>query len=106
MKDKIFGFGHLSSRFLIALFFYTGIIPIVYQCVVFGKQVYATHFVETTVKEGDWYTGKTINDLPITIFQGTVAFLVSIVMWKVICELLLIVVRYFETKSKCRDSGR
>lgn len=100
MKDKIFRFGSLSSRVLITILFYTGIIPIFYQSVAFGKQVYASHFVQTTVKEGDWYTGKTINDLPISVFQGTVAFLVSIVMWKVICELLLIIVRYFEIKNK------
>lgn len=106
MKDKILGFGNFSSRLLISLLFYTGIIPIFYLSVAFGKRVYASHFVQTTVKEGDWYTGKTINDLPISVFQGTVAFLVSIVMWKLICELLLIVFRYFETKSNTGYSGR
>ena len=86
MKSKIFKFGQISSNTLITILFYTGLIPIIYQSFVFGKTVYLNNFIHTTVKVDGLYTGKVINNLPLGVFQGVIAFLILIIIWKVICE--------------------
>ncbi len=98
--EKIFKFGEITSKTLVTILFYTGILPIIYQSIEFGKTVYLNNFVEITVKNGDWYTGKEINNLPLGIFQGVIVFLISIIIWKVICEIIFIMVRYFEINSR------
>ncbi|TCZ68559.1 hypothetical protein E0485_24330 [Paenibacillus albiflavus] len=99
MEDKIFKFGRIPANTLLTILFYTGILPIMYQAFVFGRKVYLNNFIQTQVKEGNWYIGKEINNLPLGVLQGVIVFIISIIIWKVICELILIVVRYFEIKN-------
>lgn len=96
MGKKVFQIGEIPSKILITILFYTGFIPILYKSVLFGKTVYLTHTYQKTIKVGDWYTGEEVNNLPLGIFQGVILFLIAVVIWKVVCEIIFIVVRYFE----------
>lgn len=102
MRNRIFKFGHLSAHTLAALLFYAGTVPLAYVSTVFGKRVYATHFIQTGVQEGNWYKGKEINNMPMGILQGTVLFIILIVIWKVVCESAYLILRYLEKKNRER----
>lgn len=96
MEKKIYQFGEISSKLLISLLFYTGIIPILYKSTAFGKSVYLHNTYETTIRVGDYYTGKEVNNQPLGVFAGVVFFLIAIIIWKIVCELIFIIIRYFE----------
>jgi hypothetical protein len=99
MKNVFLKFGNTGSYELVLVLFYIGIIPIAYKCIQFGKWVYLNNTYQITVKQGDWFTGKEVNHLPLGIFQGVILFIVSIIIWKIICEMLLIVLKYFERRN-------
>ncbi|MCP1305719.1 hypothetical protein [Paenibacillus tyrfis] len=94
----MFKFGETPPIRLIKVLFYTGWIPIAYKAALFGEEIYSTSTYMTTVKEGYFDTAKAVNDLPKGIVYGVVAFVVAVVIWKIFCEILLIVLRFFESR--------
>lgn len=90
--------GRIEAVTLISILFYTGIIPIVFKSIGFGKNVFLNNTYQIIVKEGEWFTGKEVNNLSLGIFQGILHFIISIIIWKIVCEILLIILRYFEGK--------
>ncbi|WP_088833174.1 hypothetical protein [Paenibacillus tyrfis] len=99
MWNKLFKFGETPPIRLITVLFYTGWIPIAYKAILFGEEIYRTNTYMATVKEGYFYTAKAVNDLPKGFVYGVVAFAVAVVIWKIFCEILLIVLRFFESSK-------
>ncbi len=99
MWNKLFKFGETPPIRLITALFYTGLIPIAYKAQQFGTEIYATNTYMAMVKEGYFYTSKAVNDLPKGVVYGFVAFVSAAVIWKVFCEILLIMVRFFESRK-------
>lgn len=99
MWNKLFKFGETPLIRLITVLFYAGWIPIAYKAALFGEEIYRTNTYMATVKEGYFYTAKAVNDLPKGFVYGVVAFAVAVVIWKVFCEILLIILRFFESSK-------
>lgn len=106
MEKKIFKFGEISSKVLITVLFYTGIIPIIHKSIAFGKTVYLSNTYQRTVKVGDYYTEKEVNNLLLGVFEGLVLFIVLVIFWKVVCELLYIIIRYFEKPNDNKEDSK
>lgn len=106
MEKKWFTFGHIPAIHLVTLLFYTGLIPIVYKAIAFGKSTSLQHTIMKTVPDGrGMYTGIEVPNASLGILYGLLAFAIGVVVWKVVCEILLIVLRYFERARNVDKHG-
>lgn len=94
-------FGSITAQKAITILFYLGITPLFISSFLFGKNVYLTnqYFKDVSwIENGTrWYTQYEANNLPLGIFLGIIYFVIGILTWKIICELLIIIFRCFET---------
>jgi uncharacterized membrane protein SirB2 len=95
------GFGNITAQRAITILFYSGIIPLFISSIMFGKNIYLTNkylkvisYIQNGAERSAQYEA---NNLPLGIFLGSIYFVVGVIMWKIICELLIIIFRCFET---------
>jgi hypothetical protein len=100
MVSKFLTFGSISVEKLSKLIFGTGAIGILIAACIGGRNVYLTHAYDTLIKQGDWYTGAQVNNLPLGIAYGVVYFLLGTLSWRLICEIVYIILTYFKTNTK------
>jgi hypothetical protein len=100
LKD-FFTLGKLSISYVIQKIFYLGTIFIAFKAYLFGKGIYLTH---TYIKDisyyengQHWYTSTEAQNTPLAILGFIVFFIVVLIMWKFICELLVKFFSYFES---------
>jgi hypothetical protein len=95
------GFGNITAQRAMTILFYLGITPLFISSIMLGKYIYLTnkYFKNTTYKENgsQWFTQVEANNLPLGIFLGIIYYVIGIQIWKIICELLIIIFRCFET---------
>ncbi|WBW97100.1 hypothetical protein [Oceanirhabdus sp. W0125-5] len=94
-------FGVISAKNAIEILFYLGIFPILMKAIAYGKVMYLSHmyekeisFIENGMRH---YTYRMVNNLPLGIFTGILYFVFGVLIWKIICELLIMIFRCFET---------
>jgi Na+/H+-translocating membrane pyrophosphatase len=92
--------GKTTSYKAITILFYVGIISILVKSILIGKitSVYTTYdkpieFMRDGVM---WHSSVRADNVPLGIFLGILSFIIFVVIWKVICELLIIIFRGFE----------
>lgn len=94
-------FGNITAKKAITILFYLGSIPLIISSIMIGRYIYLTneyHKGITYIENGTrWYTEARVNNLPLGVLSGIVYFVVGIFTWKIICELLMIIFRCFET---------
>lgn len=100
LKD-FFTLGKLSVSYIIHKIFHLGIIFIAYRAYLFGRVVYLTCTYEKQIRHIEGrdlysYTSVTKNNTSLAILAFIVSFIVVVVMWKFICELLVKFFSYFE----------
>jgi len=87
-------FGNITAKKAIIILFYLGSIPLIISSIMIGRYIYLTnqYYKGITYMENGtrWYTEAKVNNLPLGILSGIVYFVVGIVIWKIVCELLLI----------------
>ena len=95
------GFGNITAQSAIVTLFYLGIMPLALSSFFVGKNIYLTNqylkdisYLENGMQ---WYTQTEVNNLPLGLFMGIAIFLFGVLTWKIICELLIIIFRCFET---------
>lgn len=92
MKRKLFDdfitTGKVNSKILVNVLFYSGLIVIICFGVLEGKYLAETYKIWTTVQKGNMYTGAEVNNYVLNIFGFLIVVIVSIVIWKVLCELI------------------
>ena len=95
------GFGNITATKAIRILFYLSIVPFFISSIMFGKYIYltSTYFKDITFMENDqqMFTQTIVNNLPLAVFLASIYFVLGILIWKIICELLLIMFRCFET---------
>lgn len=92
-----FSLGEKKAKEIILLLFIMGIIPIAYYCIMFGSITAATYPQQITVpSQYGGFTGTTESNGLLGFFVGVVSFVVAVVVWKLLCELLLLVFRCLE----------
>ena len=101
---NFFKLGNLNSIKAISILFYAGLIPLIVQSYIIGKYIYLTNTYMSsvnTIRDGQtWLTGQEVNNAPLGLLGGVVSFVVQLVIWKMVCELLIIFFRYFEMNTK------
>ncbi len=82
-------------------FFYIGILFIAFKAYLFGKGIYLTHTYMkdfSYVENGqNWFTSTEAPNTPLAILGFILFFIVVLVMWKFVCELLEKFFSYFES---------
>jgi uncharacterized membrane protein YvbJ len=99
--DWLKGFGNVKAQRAITILFYLGIIPLFISSIMFGKYIYLTnkYFKDISYMQNGMYysTSSEVNNLPLGIFLGSIFLIIGVLTWKIICELLIIFFRCFET---------
>lgn len=102
MLKRLFQFGGKSIEALIKYLFVFGNFIIMYNAYAFGKSIYLTTYYEqgiSYIQEGQrWYTTEKVNNLPLGIVGSIAYFIITLVIWKVICELLYIIFERVERR--------
>lgn len=95
-----FKLGKMVSHKAISILFYVGFIPLIAQSYTLGKNIYKTNTYSQSIQLNQngpaMFTGREVNNAPLGILGGLISFVVMVVIWKIICELLIILFRYFE----------
>ncbi len=103
IKNFFTNFGEITSKKAIAILFYLGTFPIITNSYLFGKEIYLSHQYEqqivARINGTNHYTSRIVNNTPLGILSGIIAFIIIFFIWKIICELALIFFRYFENNS-------
>jgi hypothetical protein len=102
--DWFGGFGEITAKRAISILFFLGLLPILFTSILFGKYLY----ISNTYLKGIWfmqdgqqsYTEKYVNNLPLGIFGGFLFFIVTVLVWKILCELLIIIFKAIETYTQ------
>lgn len=103
---RFFKLGETDSYTVIHFLYYTGLPVIAHKSIEFGKAMK----VKTVLARMDFipsnFNAEAFNS-PFTIikglFLGTLCFVISMLLWRFICELLIILFRYFESNTKKND---
>ncbi len=98
------GFGNITAQKAITVLFYLVCIPLFISSIMFGKYIYLTkkYFKDISYMQDGvkWFTQSEVNNLPLAIFLASIYFVFSLLIWKIICELLIIIFRCFETYTQ------
>ena len=104
MFSSIFNLEKRSSIEVLSLVYKVGMIPLLYKAYLFGRYLYLNNTYEkgfTFLQDGQtWFSSKPVNNAPLGIVGGIIFFIISIFIWKLGCELFLIMFRYFESNTK------
>ncbi|QWU15321.1 hypothetical protein SAMN04487895_10815 [Paenibacillus sophorae] len=100
-EDKyngILSLGQIQPKILVTILFYAGIITIIYWSIPFGRYISITnkYMKSVQITEG-MYTGVAVENRFLGIIAGIIFFLILSVVWKVFCELLLLIFVAFRT---------
>ena len=95
------GFGKISAQKAISALFYVGLLPVLITSIIAGRLVYmnSTYMKGVSyLQDGQkWYTEKAVNNGPLGFLTGVALFIIQVLVWKITCELLIIIFRCFET---------
>lgn len=100
---KWFAFGQVSLRQLCTVLLAAGLILLAVSAIGTGISVYASNTYFTMVQQGEWYTGVEVNNLPLGIAAGLLVFVVGGILWRICCEAVFIVLRYFQNNTGKKD---
>ena len=78
-KNWLNSFGEITAQKGITILFYLGLFPLLYSSILFGNYILLGY------------------EYLRNISLGVVCFIFAILVWKIICELLIIIFRCFET---------
>ena len=94
-------FGETTAKDVISALFFIGLLPLLYGSVLFGKYLYLNSMYSKSIsfiRDGtQYYTPVEVNNLPLGIFGGLIFFILIVLVWKIVCELLIIIFRAIET---------
>ena len=102
--EQFFRLGETTVEVLVNWFFNIGIGIAFVKSLVLGAIIYnvstydkTISFISDGVKR---FTSVPAPNLPLALASSIVAFLISVVIWKFICEFILIVLKYFQSNTK------
>jgi len=104
MLNKIFSLQKRAASEILSLMYKAGMIPLMYKSYLFGRYIYINNSYEkdfSFIQNGErLYSSKPVNNVPLGIIGGIILFIILVIIWKLICELLLIILEFFETNIK------
>jgi hypothetical protein len=105
--NKFLDFGCLSVRKITTLLFWIGAVTLIIAAIMQGYGVYLTHTYQRTVSQGDgWFTSMEVNNHPLGITYGIIFFVLGILLWRLICEIIYIILNYFKSNTNEIQSNK
>ncbi len=99
MFKIFFNLGKTSVKSIISCLFYVGFIPMAYFAYSFGNFMYRTHLYNKVISVKNNVTiAESANNWVIGLVGGIISFVFYIILWKIICELLLLIFSYLEKR--------
>lgn len=97
--EKFLSFKKESAFNLLQRLFYIGIFPLFFSASWLGKYfaILSPMQIQVPAEQPGFYTFTTGPNVMKGIFVGGCVFIVSIVIWKIICQILLIILEGFES---------
>lgn len=96
---RLFTFGACSLEKICSILFITGSILWLMKAFNIGRMVYLTNTYTKMLKNGVFYTGIEVNNLPLALLVGLISFVIGALFWRLICEIIYIVLRYFKNNT-------
>lgn len=93
-------FGRISVKQLCSLLFWIGSVGILTASSMGGYHIYLTNTYQKVIRQGNWYTGVEANNLPLGLFCGILYFVIGVLTWRLICEIIYIILQYFQNNTK------
>jgi len=97
---SLVNFGELKLNQIFTYLFIVGSAIIAFKSFFIGKAVYLTNFYIKGIsylENGQrWYTDREVNNLPLGIVSGVIYFIIALLLWKLVCELLYIIFKRIE----------
>jgi|SRR5690625_1997931 len=88
----LFTLGVMNTTTLLKILFYAGLSAIIYSSIIIGKFIAKAYPYTKTVQQADgWYTGVETDNIALGFITAMILCIVSFIVWKVICELLLLI---------------
>ncbi len=101
MLDRYLDFGKMGARRIVECLFWVGAVVSAISSFLFGKYLYITTTYAkdfSYIQDGQqWFSSELVNNLPLGVGGAIVLFIASIVILKVVCELLYLIIRCMET---------
>lgn len=95
-------FGQSNLNNLVSVLFWVGNIAVAILSFLIGNHIYHTNTYNKVVEQsGNFTRYQEVNNLPLAIFIGIIALIVGIILWKINCEFIFIIMRYFKTNINC-----
>lgn len=99
MVKDFFSLGKTSVKKVISCLFFIGFIPVVYSSYSFGMFMYTANTYNKVISEkNNILVTESANNWFIGLVGGIIAFVFYVILWKVICELLLLIFTYLENR--------
>ena len=106
MLDRFLDFGKLSVKKLMTLLFLIGTIGIFAAACARGYMVALTHtYFRTVPQGGGWYTSVVVHNWPLGFLVGVLCFVIGTLLWRLVCEMLYIILSYFKESTLSKDCG-
>lgn len=97
--SKFLDFGCIGIKKLSILLFGIGTMGIFAAACINGYSIFLANTYETMIKQGDWYTAVEVNNLPLSILCGVLYFTIGTLFWRLLCEIIYIVLEYFKSNT-------
>lgn len=91
LPDGIVTLGKMKPAMLITALFYTGIIGVIYFAFQFGKYISIKNAAMKTAVIDQGFNQEIANNTILGFFAGVMCFLALLIIWKVVCEFLLLI---------------
>ncbi len=101
MLKKFFNLGKIPVKKIISWLFFVGFIPMFYLAYSFGNFMYITHGYDKVISlKSNVSITESTNNWVIGLISGILALVFYIILWKIVCELLLLIFSYLEKKLR------
>lgn len=103
MFNRFLTFGEQPVKEIVLILFCLGIVPLFISALYVGKIVSLSFFVETSMRYGGQAFIEREENKLLGFFAGILFLGIGIVLWKVVCELVLLIFRGLEVYIKKND---
>lgn len=93
-------FGSISVRKICNWLFWIGAAAQGVGACIIGMGVAATTTMTVMVENAGWYTGQVVPNNPLGATVGLLAFVLGVLLLRLLCEMLYIVLNFFQSNTK------
>lgn len=98
---RLMSFGSMDLNFLVSVLFWIGNLPIALLAFIIGNRIFLTNTYNKIIyQSGNLRSYEEVQNLPLGVFAGIIAFVSGVVIWRIICDFIFIIIRYFKNNTK------